>query len=124
MFPKGRTPLNSLFENNIFCFESRGTWGENAEGINTTFRNNLYFNLPAHESDTRPIAADPLFVQPGIAGTDNELKTMKSFLGYRLEHDSPCIDAGLPIVDNGGKDLFGTAVRTEGTDLGSVQRRP
>ncbi len=124
VFPEGRTPLNSRFENNIFFFEGRGTWGENAEGINTSMRNNVYFNIPAHKSDTRPIVADPLFVQPGMAGTDIELRAMKSLLGYRLKPDSPCLDAGLPMASGGGKDLLGTEVRIGKTDVGAVQRSP
>ena len=37
VFPEERTPLNSRFENNLFFFEERGTWGKNARGINTKF---------------------------------------------------------------------------------------
>ncbi|NQU22810.1 MAG: hypothetical protein HQ567_16145 [Candidatus Nealsonbacteria bacterium] len=119
VFPEGRTPINSRFENNIFFFEGRGEWGKNAEGINTSLRNNLYFNIPAHKSDTRPIVADPLFVQPGRAGTDIDLKTMKSLLGYRLKPASPCIDAGLPMAGDGGKDIFGAEVGTGTTGIGA-----
>jgi hypothetical protein len=122
VFPEGRTPLNSRFENNIFFFEGRGVWGKNAEGINTSLRNNLYFNIPVHKSDASPIVADPLFVRPSMAGTDIELKAMKSLLGYRLKPASPCIDAGLPIVADGGKDLFGTEGRMGRTDIGALQR--
>lgn len=122
VFPEGRTPVNSRFENNIFFFEGRGAWGKNAGGINTIFRNNLYFNIPAHKSDTSPLVADPLFLQPGVAGTDIELNTMKALLGYQLKPASPCIAAGLSIAANGGQDLFGTEVRTGRMDLGAVQR--
>jgi hypothetical protein len=97
------------------------SWGRNAEGINTRFRNNLYFNIPAHKADTRPRAADPLFVQPGMAGIHIDLKTMKSLLGYQLKPASPCIDPGLPIVADGRKDLFGTEVRVRRTDIGAVE---
>ena len=31
-----RTPLNSRFENNIFCFEDRGTWGKRSKGGSTS----------------------------------------------------------------------------------------
>jgi hypothetical protein len=59
-----------------------------------------------------------------MAGTAIDLKTMKSLLGYRLKPASPCIDAGLSIVADGGKDLFGTKVRMGRTDIGAVQRSP
>ena len=121
VFAEDRTPINSRFENNIFYFESRGIWGKNAEGLNTSFRNNLYFNIPPHKADTRPRVADPLFVQPGMAGTNIELKTMKSLLGYRLQPTSPCIDTGVPIMADGGKDLFGAEVRVGRTDIGAVE---
>ena len=120
VFPEGRTPLNSRFENNIFCFEGQGQWGKNAQGINTVFHNNLYFNIPSHESDSRPITADPLLVEPGRAGTDIDLRTMAALRGYRLQSGSPGIDAGVTIVNNGGHDLLGTALRTGRTDIGAT----
>jgi len=122
VFPEGRTPLNSLFENNIFFFEGPGSWGKNAEGIHTRFRNNLYFNIVPHTSDTRPIVADPMFVRPGSAGTDIDLKTMDALRGYRLEPGSPCIDAAVTIKDRGEQDLLGTEVTTARTDLGACER--
>ena len=124
VFPEDRTPINSLFENNIFFFEGRGIWGKNAEGINTLFRNNLYFNLPVHKLDTGPIVSDPLFVQPGVAGTDIDLKTMESVMGYQLKAASPCINTGLPIAANGGRDLVGTEVRRAKTDVGALEHSP
>ena len=122
VFPEGRTPINSLFQNNIFCFEGRGTWGDNAAGVNTFFRNNVYFNISVHPSEARPIVDDPLFVQPGLAGTDIDLRTMVSLGGYRLKSTSPCIDAGVPIAIPGGvRDLFGSEVKEESPDIGAVE---
>jgi hypothetical protein len=122
VFPEGRTPLNSLFENNIFFFEGEGRWGENAVGIHTSFRNNLYFNIAPHTSDGRPITADPMFVQAGIAGTDIDLKTMDALRGYRVRAGSPCIDAGVTVEDSGGEDLLGTHIVRGRADLGAFER--
>lgn len=122
VFAEDRTPLNSRIENNIFFFEGRGVWGKNAQGINTSLRGNLYFNIPAHSSDTRPVVADPLFVRPGTAGTNIDLNPMKALLGYRLMPASPCINAGLPIVADGGRDLFGIRLEAEKTDIGALQQ--
>ena len=122
VFPEGRTPINTLFENNIFIFEGRGKWGKNADGINTSFRNNLYFNIPPHKSDTSPIAANPMLVQPGTAGTDIDLKTMAALRGYRLRPGSPCIDTGVTINNHGGKDLLRTRVMIGKTDIGAFER--
>jgi len=120
VFPEGRTPIHSRFENNIFFFEGRGQWGKNAGGINTLFRNNLYFNIAPHASETRPIAADPLFVRAGSAGADIDLKTMDALRGYRLRPGSPGIDAGLDIQDNGEQDLLKTRVVPASTDVGAM----
>jgi hypothetical protein len=123
VFPEGRTPINTLFENNIFFFTERGKWGKNADGISTLFHNNLYFNIPPHKSDTSPMAANPMFVQPGIAGADIDLKTMAALRGYRLRFGSPCIDTGVTINDHGGKDLLGIKVMVGKTDVGAFEHQ-
>ena len=122
VFPEGRTPLNSRFENNIFFFEGTGRWGENAEGINTTFRNNLYFNIPAHEDDSSPVNANPLFIQPGAGGANIDLTTMKSLEGYRLNTGSPCLGAGITINAFGGRDLMGIEIPVGTTTIGALGR--
>lgn len=122
VFPEGRTPLNSRFENNIFFFEGRGNWGKNAKGINTKFHNNLYFNISPHESDSSPIVADPMFIQPGTAGTNIDLKTMGALWGYGLRPGAPGVDAGTTIKGHGGKDILGRKV-TEKADIGAIERR-
>jgi len=124
VFPEGRTPLNSRFENNIFFFEGEGEWGKNHKGINTTFQNNLYFGIIPHGSDSRPQTERPKFSQPGVSGTDIDLKTMGVLRGYRLIPESPCIGAGIRIRDNGGKDLLGTKLMTGKADIGAFGRKP
>ncbi len=121
VFCEGRTPINTRFENNIFYFEGQGQWGAHAKGINTTFDNNLYFNITPHVSDKRPVLADPLFVSPGQAGTGIDLKTMASLVGYRLKAGSPCIDAGTVIKAAGRRDLMGIHVPEHDVDLGAFQ---
>jgi hypothetical protein len=122
VFVEGRTPINTLFENNIFYFEGKGEWGRRAsKGINTSFCNNLYFNIEPHPSDTQPIVGNPRFVRPGVAGTDIDLKTMAELQGYRLQLSSPAVDAGLPIKDNGGLDLLKTQVEAKNADIGAFE---
>ncbi|MDF7809514.1 hypothetical protein P4E94_18900 [Pontiellaceae bacterium B12219] len=120
VFPEGRTPVNTRFENNIFYFEEEGHWGEHAEGINTVFYNNLYFNIEPHVSETKAIIGEPGFFQPGQTGTDIELKTMEALQGYRLRPGSPAIGSGIPIAGNGGQDLLKNVLRASGTDLGAI----
>lgn len=121
VFPEGRTPLNTRFENNIFYFEEEGTWGERAEGIGTTFHNNLYYGITPHSSETKAIVANPRLVDPGKAGTAIDLRTMQSLQGYRPAPGSPCIDAAVDIKNNGGVDFFGTKITKENADLGAVE---
>ena len=45
---------------------------------------------------------DPLFVNPGLFPAG-----FRAPLGYRLQRGSPCIAAGVPIPDNGGRDFLG-----------------
>ncbi len=124
VFTGGRTPLNTLFENNIFHFEGRGKWGKNSDGINTKFRNNVYHNITPHKSDNKAIVADPRFVNPGKATGRIDLKTMAALRGYRPGLASPCIDKGLPIKDNGGKDILKNKVVAGKADIGALERTP
>lgn len=121
VFAEGRTPINTLFENNIFYFEGEGEWGPHAEGINTSFRNNLYYNIEPHPSDTQPIVGDPRFERAGIAGTNIDLKTMVELQGYRLRSGSAGIGAGVAIADNGGIDFLKTEIHSSSVDLGAFQ---
>ncbi len=122
IFPEGRTPINSLFENNIFSFEGRGQWGLHADGSNTVFRNNVYFNIEPHRSETRPLTADPMLVRPGMAGANIDLTTMEALRGYQLKPGSPCIDAGVVIDNRGGEDIFGATLMTGGANVGACER--
>lgn len=99
VFAENRTPLNCTFEKNIFYFEKRGEWGKNAKGVHTVFKDNVYFNITPHVSETKPLMIDPLFENPGSATRDINLHTMEGLLGYRLRDNSPCPGYGahLPV---------------------------
>jgi hypothetical protein len=119
VFCENRTPLNSVFENNIFYFEGKGSWGQNSKGINTRFNNNLYYNIEPHESDRNPIVADPLFQAPGQGGFRIDMKRRLALAGYRLTSNSPCIDSGSIIADNGGRDFWGDRIVDRSPDIGA-----
>ena len=55
---------------------------------------------------------DPLLIEPGTATlTDpTKLSTLKA---YRLKTGSPCVGAGIPIENNGGRDFWGNKVPEE-----------
>jgi hypothetical protein len=63
-----------------------------------------------------------MFVRPGMAGTDVDLKTMDALRGYRPKSGSPCIDAGVTINNHGGRDLLGTEVMSGTADVGAFER--
>ena len=87
VFAMNTAPLNSTFERNIFYFEDKGEWGK--PGINTVFNDNVYFNITPPPSDKRAHTKAPLFVDPGKAPQEIDLKTMTALDGYRLREDSP-----------------------------------
>jgi hypothetical protein len=123
VFAEDRTPINSTFENNIFYFEGKGEWGANAEGINTVFRNNLYFNIEPHSSETQAITDDPEFLKPGSAGTDIDLKTMAQLSGYQLKPGSKGINSGLEIDGRCEVDVQGNPIGMTPADLGALESK-
>ncbi len=120
VFAEGRTPLNSRFENNIFFFEERGRWGSNSEGINTIFRNNIYFNIEPHNSDSNPMTIDPKFLQAGQAKKNIDLKTMEALDGYYRRLDSTLFsNDGVEIINNGGQNLLKVKVKSGRQGIGA-----
>ena len=122
VFPQNRTPLNTLFENNVFYFEGEGLWTEKSKGINTSFKNNLYYNLVPHPGDPDAITSNPRFARPGKAGTDIDLTTMKDLQGYRLKSKSAAIDKGKSIkTAEDPRDFFGSPIKGRPVNLGAVE---
>ena len=77
--------------------------------------NCFYGNHPANEpSDANEITSDPLFVNPGSGGIG--LNTVD---GYKLQKNSPCINAGILIPNNGGRDYWGNLLTDGKTDIGA-----
>lgn len=111
-----RTAIKSNFYNNIFYFESTGsTWGSSD---NITFKNNSYYNIPALGKNY--ITSDPLLVNPNNGGQDIDWDNYPNVLtGYKLQSESPCIDAGRIIDDNGGQDFWGAPLYDGAADIGA-----
>jgi hypothetical protein len=58
-----------------------------------------------------------LLVSPGSGGDG-----LDSVSGYQLRAGSPCIGAGVPIPNNGGRDFWGNRVPDAGApDIGAHQ---
>ena len=105
--------------NNIFYYNSDtpasaalSNWGD----IGAEWSNNIYYNFSKIPNDPHAITADPLFVDPGKAPTGAQasglVHDISAFEGYKLQENSPAINAGTPIANrdiyyNSGKDFFG-----------------
>jgi hypothetical protein len=93
----------------------------NLNGGSRTFDYNVFYGQhPASEptGDAHKLATDPKLILPG-SGETNDLNSVR---GYRLQTGSPCIDSGMTIPSNGGRDYWGNAVPYNGaTDRGASE---
>ncbi|MEJ2648038.1 MAG: right-handed parallel beta-helix repeat-containing protein [Sedimentisphaerales bacterium] len=85
----------------------------------TLFHHNCYFGpwkngLP---EDAEKLVADPMFVAPGTGK-----EGLASLVGYKLQLDSPCINAGTSIEGNGGRDFYGNPVNDGSPDIGVYEQ--
>lgn len=77
--------------------------------------NCFYGEHPANEpNDPKKVTADPKLVNPGSGG--NGVVTLD---GYQLQAGSPCIDAGVVIENNGGRDYWGNPLYNGKPDIGA-----
>jgi hypothetical protein len=139
-FNKGKAP-GMHFRNNIFVSGTQLIAGGAVYG---QFENNVYWLLngkPFEVDGFNSIEAwskatgqerigeyvagkwgDPRLVRPGQAKL-NKPEDLASLQEYRLEKDSPCIGAGMPIGNNGGRDFWGNSVpEGEKPTIGAQQR--
>lgn len=117
----GRTPHESLFNNNLFYSVDGGTMGPNAEnGVNVAFDSNAYVNIPPPASDANAYTADPQFVGAGPEPVDVDMQFGRHVLdGYRLLTTTPYTEGGVPIAANGRSDFWGTRVSSASTAIGA-----
>jgi len=105
----------ALFANNLIINHGTGTY---LRTPGAKFSNNCFYATKTRNGepdDPFKITDNPLVVNEGSGGTG-----IDSVDGYKLQADSPCIDAGKTIEDNGGKDYFGNAVPQSGKpDIGA-----
>jgi hypothetical protein len=60
-------------------------------------------------TDIVGLFADPRLIDLGAA-PEIKPEDLASLAAYRLKADSPCIGAGIPVEDNGGRDFWGNAI--------------
>ncbi|MBQ7230389.1 MAG: S-layer homology domain-containing protein, partial [Oscillospiraceae bacterium] len=136
-----RTGMSSgrgnVISNNIFYYAGStpadatlGNWGD----ITAEWQNNIYYNYETIPADESAITDDPMFVDPGKgpvgAQASGLVHDRSAFEGYQISPDSPAINAGIPIKDNGGLDFFGNeldlfpdiGVHEHGTFQGDADR--
>ncbi len=115
-----RTPGHTSFYNNIFYFEDEAGWGVEPDET-CEFSHNLFYHVEPR--GRRYVTADPLFVNPGQGGTDIDMKDAERLSGYWLQPNSPAIDAGMFINDNGGLDFSGNSLYDGLPDIGAFEKR-
>ena len=92
--------------NNIFYNLGTGDYYFEASTNNVFDYNVFYGNHPSGEpADAHKLTSDPMLAAPGGAGIGRETCD-----AYHLLPDSPCIDSGMEVADNGGLDFFGNPV--------------
>ena len=115
-------PKTYFFYNNVIFNLSATARYQWKKGANRTFDHNVFYGQhPADEpADLHKLTSDPRLVAPGTGGTGD----LGSLGGYKLQAGSPCIDSGMTISDNGGRDFWGGLVPFKGaTDRGAHEWR-
>lgn len=113
-----RPPAHTAFYNNIFYFEDRGIWGGETDET-CEFSNNLFYNIEPRGKNA--ITKNPMFANPGAAPTAIDMRNREVLNGYSLQSNSPCIDTGIILNDNGGQDFLGNPLGSDNTDIGAFE---
>ena len=115
-----------VVENNIIYYAGNSpkeeNWFKHTNQNNTKYDNNIYYNYKQTPSnDSHAITEDPKMVEPGnapskpnvskVGNISGEITHLREkFAGYKLQKDSPAINRGKAISNNGGKDFFGNPI--------------
>lgn len=105
------------FKNNlIYNLSPTATYLWAKTKFTRTIEANCFYGVhPANEPyDPKKVTADPKLVNPGSGG--NGVVTLD---GYQLQAGSPCIDAGVVIENNGGRDYWGNLLYNGKPDIGA-----
>lgn len=97
------SPSTTFFQNNIFYNLSRNAFYDFGESKGNKFEANLYFGQQPQNQpkDKKGIYKDPMFVNAGIGKPK----------GYVLQKGSPATHSGIAVINNGGRDYFGTSLK-------------
>ncbi len=120
----GGLPMPEVpFRNNIFICSGQVTGGDGQRG---QFENNICWSVdgsalsPEDQIFSRQI--DPKLVLPG-AGLPADPNRLVELTAFKLQPGSPCLNAGLVIKDNGGRDFWGNPVPADSKpSIGACQK--
>jgi hypothetical protein len=120
--------------NNIFYVEGKGQFSygvkANEDGsfdtapgpgksVNNVYDSNVYYGVEPANGDTHAITTDPKLARAGSASLG-----LSSTDGYALRPESPAIDSGRAIDQNGGKDFLGSVVpQCARADRGAIESK-
>jgi len=105
------------FKNNIiYNMSLNAVYDFKTSGYTRTIENNCFFGIhPSTEpKDPYKITADPKLISPGYGGIG-----INSVDAYKIQAGSSCIDKGVIIPDNGGKDYWGNPLYQGKPDIGA-----
>ena len=130
LFANAQSPSanNMKFYNNIFYYDGETPKAANQFGDATVdWQSNIFYgftNLPENDNPNAPnLSVDPMLADPGKGGTgswENGTFTRADVSAYKLLENSPAINAGVPLENNGGRDYFGNEV-TGIPDIGAYE---
>ncbi len=115
----GAYPDSTFYFNNIFYLASEKVIYDYGESTNNVFDYNVFYGShPDNEpDDPHKLISDPKFINPGNAGVG-----IQSVKGYQLQKNSPCIDTGKEIPNNGGLDFWGNPLYNNFPDRGAHEQ--
>lgn len=96
---------DTLFANNIFYADGKVKWGYGGMSNLKFTHNVIYGNHEDAPDDPHAIWSEPGLVAPGTGRMH-----YGSLHGYKLKSESSCYKAGMPISDNGGRDIWEKSV--------------
>ncbi len=115
----GGYPDNTSYYNNIFYIKSTSSSYDFGNSTNNKFDYNVFYgNHPSGEPyDAHKLTSDPRLLSPSAAG-----EGIDNVNGMKLHSSSPCINSGMTIPNNGGRDYWGNPVPLDGTtDRGAYE---
>ncbi len=107
---------NGVIANNIFYAKEPVVMTGWATDLKKSYeyRNNAVYQYSSLPDDPGIITAEPGLTAPGTAALGRD-----SAGGYQLRPDSPCIDKGIQIENNGGRDYWGNPLNDGKPDIGA-----